>query len=92
MAVTQQGVERALGKLLTDEAFRERFFVAPGSACWEAGLALSPVELEALAGMSRNELERFSERLDQRISRACLDPAWRGEAKAPSRATSGEDG
>ena len=43
-AVSQQAVERALGKLLTDEAFRTRFFAAPGTACWEAGLPLSAVE------------------------------------------------
>jgi hypothetical protein len=45
--VTQQAVERALGKLLTDENFRERFFENPEAASWEAGLALSPIELEA---------------------------------------------
>ena len=47
-AVTQQALERALGKLLTDENFRERFFASPELAYWEAGFALSPVELEAL--------------------------------------------
>jgi hypothetical protein len=47
--VTQQAVERALGKLLTDENFRERFFENPEAASWEAGLALSPIELEAHA-------------------------------------------
>ena len=43
--MTQQAVERALGKLLTDENFRERFFENPEAASWEAGLALSPSEL-----------------------------------------------
>lgn len=46
--MTQQAVERALGKLLTDENFRERFFENPEAASWEAGLALSPIELEGL--------------------------------------------
>ena len=52
--MTQQAVERALGKLLTDENFRERFFAGPELACWEAGFALSPVELIAsvLVGFS----------------------------------------
>jgi hypothetical protein len=40
--VTQQAVERALGKLLTDENFRERFFENPEAASWEAGLASRP--------------------------------------------------
>lgn len=71
--MTQQAVERALGKLLTDEAFRERFFTAPVAACREAGLTLSPVELEALSRLPREELARFGEDLDARISRPCLD-------------------
>lgn len=72
--MTQQAVERALGKLLTDENFRERFFASPELACWEAGFALSPVELEALSRVSSEALVKFSEALDKRISRPCLDP------------------
>jgi hypothetical protein len=59
--VTQQAVERALGKLLTDENFRERFFAGPGLACWEAGFALSPVELEALSRVSHEALAQLGE-------------------------------
>lgn len=73
--MTQQAVERALGKLLTDEAFRERFFTNPERASWEAGFALSPTELEALMRLSPEALARFSEDLDKRISRPSLDPA-----------------
>jgi Ribosomally synthesized peptide prototyped by Frankia Franean1_4349. len=80
--VTQQAVERALGKLLTDEAFRERFFASPAQACWEVGLSLSPVELEALSQLSRDETVRFGGALDQRISRPSLDPTGR-ERRAP---------
>ena len=54
--VTQQAVELTLGKLLTDEAFRERFLESPEAACWEAGLALSPIELEALSQVPREAL------------------------------------
>ena len=70
--MTQQAVEQALGKLVADEAFRERFFAAPVAACWEAGLALSAIELEALSRLSPQELARFAEDLDARISRPCL--------------------
>ncbi len=73
--MTQRAVERALGKLLTDEAFRQRFFAAPAAACWEAGLSLSAVELEALSRLSRDQLARFAEDLDRRISRPCLTPS-----------------
>jgi len=38
--VTQQAVERVLGKLLTDENSREQLFASPELACWEAGFAL----------------------------------------------------
>ena len=41
--MTQQAVERVLGKLLTDENSREQFFASPELACREAGFALSPV-------------------------------------------------
>ena len=72
--MTQQAVERALGKLLTDENFRERFFENPEEASWEAGLALSPIELEALARVPRHALVSLHDDLDKRISRPSLDP------------------
>ena len=72
--MTQQAVERALGKLLTDENFRERFFESPEAASWEAGLALSPIELEALARVPRHALASLHDELDKRISRPSLDP------------------
>jgi Ribosomally synthesized peptide prototyped by Frankia Franean1_4349. len=81
-AVTQQAVERALGKLLTDENFRDRFIANPEIACWEAGCTLSPIELEALSRISHEALARFSEDLDKRISRPSLDPDRREAGKA----------
>jgi hypothetical protein len=81
-AVTQQAVERVLGKLLTDENFRDRFFTNPETASWEAGLSLSPIEFEALSRLSHEALTRFSEGLDTRISRPCLDPTRREAGKA----------
>jgi hypothetical protein len=70
-SVSQHAVERTLGKLATDEAYRARFFENPEAAAWEAG-ALSPNELEALSGLSRTALARFSQSLDGRIRRLCL--------------------
>jgi hypothetical protein len=72
--VTQQAVEQALGKLVADEEFRVRFFTEPAQACRDAGLVLSAVELEALARLPREALDRFGEDIDARISRPCLDP------------------
>jgi Ribosomally synthesized peptide prototyped by Frankia Franean1_4349. len=75
--MTQQAVEQALGKLLTDEAFRERFFAAPDEACRQAGLTVSSVEVEALARLSREQLDQLGGALDGRISRPSLDPTCR---------------
>jgi hypothetical protein len=80
--VTQQAVQRALGKLLTDENFRERFFTNPESAAWEAGFTLSTIELEALSRLSHEAVARFSEDIDARISRPSLDPDRREAGKA----------
>lgn len=71
--MTQQAVERAIGKLVTDADFRERFYVNPEAATWEAGLPLSGAELEALTTLSREAVVRFSEGLDARICRVSLD-------------------
>jgi hypothetical protein len=60
-----QAVERTLGKLMTDETFRERFLSHPEAAAWEAGLPLSPIELDALSRLSRAAVVRFSESLDR---------------------------
>ena len=81
--MTQQAVERTLGKLLADEAFRERFFANPEAASWEVGLVLSPSEVEALLRLSREALARFSDNLDKRISRPCLDPEQAGKVERP---------
>ena len=45
-SVSQHAVERTLGKLATDEEYRARFFENPAAAAWEAGIALSPNELD----------------------------------------------
>ena len=81
-AVTQQAVERTLGKLLTDENFRDRFFTNPELASWEAGFTLSPIELDALSRLSHEALARLGEGLDKRISRASLGSNQGEEGKA----------
>lgn len=71
-SVSQNAVEQTFGKLATDEEFRARFFENPAAATWEAGLPLSPIELEALSKLSRTAIARFSQSLDARIRRLCL--------------------
>jgi hypothetical protein len=72
-AMSQQSVERTLGKLLTDESFRERFFAVPELATWELGLQLSALELEALSGISQAGILHVAAQLDKRICRVPLD-------------------
>jgi hypothetical protein len=52
--VTQQAVEPALGKLLTGENFRERFFTNPEIATWEAVDSFTDRARGALAAVSRS--------------------------------------
>ena len=70
--MSQQAVERAIGKLTTDEAFREAFFADPARASLEAGLQLSPCEVNALRRISAESLRRFSDGLDDGICRLQL--------------------
>ena len=86
--MSQNAVERTLGKLATDEEFRARFFENPAAATWAAGIPLSPVELEALSGLSRAAIARFSQSLDGRIRRLCLAGTPSGAARRKQRPSS----
>ena len=81
--MSQDAVERTLGKLLTDESFRERFFTAPRVTAWTAGLRLSDIELAGLYGLSRSALGSFSASLDPRICRLCLPRESSPEERQP---------
>lgn len=67
--MSQRDVERALGKLVTDEGFREDFFGNPNPAVLHAGLDLSREELDALSKISRAALAALCARIDGRICR-----------------------
>ena len=81
--MSQQAVERTLGKLLTDESFRERFFTTPRVTAWAAGLRLSDIELAALSGLSRSALCSVSASLDPRICRLCPESESSPEERRP---------
>jgi hypothetical protein len=67
--MSQQAVERAIGKLATDESFRVAFAADPQRASLETGLRLSPREIAALMRIPAAALEQFAERLDDCICR-----------------------
>jgi putative modified peptide len=70
--MSQAAVERTLGKLMTDDDFRRRFFRDPAAASFAAGLQLSPAEVHALSRLPREAILQFRACLDARICRcAC---------------------
>jgi len=68
--MSQRAVESALGRLLTDEEFRRRFFQEPVGACVQERFDLTALELQALRAVDRREVERLAQQLDPRIVRA----------------------
>jgi hypothetical protein len=76
--MSQRDVERTLGRLLTDEGFREDFSLDPARVCLTLGIQLTPGELEALLRIPRSMLATLGARLDDRICRLHIqrgDPA-----------------
>ena len=67
--MSQRDVERALGRLLTDYAFRQDFGDDPGGVCLQLGLQLTPAEMDALLRIPRPALADLAGRLDDRICR-----------------------
>jgi len=67
--MSQQDVERTLGRMLTDQAFREAFFQNPAQACLLFGIRLTQHETEALLRVPRSPLVGLGGRLDDRICR-----------------------
>ncbi len=67
--MSQRDVERVLGRLVTDEGFREDFFGNPKSAVLRAGLDLSGEELAAMSRTPRAALAALGARIDDRICR-----------------------
>jgi len=72
--MSQRAVEQVLGKLVTDEGFREEFFRNPLSASAGIGVRLSADEVDALSRVSRAALSDLAGRLDDRICRLHLGP------------------
>ena len=70
--MSQRDVERALGRLLTDQGFRDEFFLEPARACLALGLQLTPQEVEALLRVPLPALASLGARLDDRICRLHL--------------------
>jgi hypothetical protein len=73
--MSQRNVERVIGRLATDEAFRRRFAADPRATLQEVtGWCgeLNACEMEALVGLDSAALSAFAEAIDPRIQKSDL--------------------
>ena len=73
--MSQDNVERVIGRLVTDEAFRKRFRDDPSAAIdglIEDGMTLNPCELRALVNLDPDLIRGFAEAIDPRIQKSDL--------------------
>jgi hypothetical protein len=72
--MSQRNVELFVGRLMTDESFREKFCREPAEAVSqlaEEGIQLTCVEMEALSRINPALARLFAEALDPRIQNVC---------------------
>ena len=70
--MSQRNVERVLGRLVTDEGFRRRFWEGREAALGELdaiGCELNDCERRALLGISEACVEQFAGAIDPRIQK-----------------------
>ena len=73
--MSQRGVERVLGRMITDEGFRDRFFADAWIAFVPYATDLTSEELDALRRIPRAALTALSECVDDRICRLVVPAA-----------------
>lgn len=67
--MSQEAVERFLGRLLTDDAFRKRAAISIEGVCREAGFDLNSGELSAFDRDDLIRLDLVAHQLDRSIKR-----------------------
>jgi len=75
MTMSQSSVERIIGVLVTDEAFRRRYAEDPRAALQDvarSGIELTLCERHALACIDPAALARFADAIDARLQKADL--------------------
>ena len=73
--MTQRSIEILIGRLLTDEAFREAFLNNPRGTLQtfcEAGYELTPLEISAFLATPRQLWSEVAEEIDPRLQKADL--------------------
>ena len=73
--MSQDNVERVIGRLVTDEAFRRCFCDDPTAALnglIDLGMTLNPCEVRALSTLDPDLVAGFAEAIDPRIQKTDL--------------------
>jgi hypothetical protein len=73
--VAQRSIELFIGRLVTDEEFRETFFRNPSAAVGaftDAGQELTSVEIAALLATRADIWERVADQIDSRLQKVSL--------------------
>lgn len=76
--VTQRSIEIVIGRLLTDEEFRDTFLASPHQALaelLERGTQLSHAEIAALVGIDAALWARVAEQIDPRLQKVSFRPS-----------------
>ena len=68
--MTQEAVERVLGRLITDEQFRCSASSSLESACMQEGFSLSMAELELLSGLEMKRISNVASQISPGLCRA----------------------
>jgi hypothetical protein len=73
--VAQRSIELFIGRLVTDEEFRETFMRNPSATVAlfvEAGLELTDIEVAALLATRADVWERVADQIDARLQKVSL--------------------
>ena len=68
--MSQEAVERVLGRLITDERFRTQVGVSLAKASLQEGYSLSQTELRLLSGLDLPAISELAHRIDPGLCRA----------------------
>jgi hypothetical protein len=72
---TEDDLRTVAGKAIADPEFRQKLLDNPEAAVKEAGIDLTPEQMEALKNMDKAEMEKGLIDLDSRLTMACWGKA-----------------
>jgi len=67
----QDDLRAVAGKAIADPVFRQKLLDDPEAAVKEAGIDLTPEQLEALKNMDKAQMEKGLTELDSRLTMGC---------------------